>query len=207
MRSPGTQCIFETCVEEVHAVWLCPAHHAQWYRGEPLSVIRPFKTPEERFWRDVDKRGEDECWNWTGKLQQGRGRFQGRGRLELAHVYSYELHSGKKVPEGKEIDHKCQNPSCVNPQHLRPVTRTVNAQNKALAPGNTSGYKGVHWNRKLEKWQARVTHEGRRWTVGYASTAIEAGRMALEARMKHWADGNKYDQELAKQFGIDYPEW
>lgn len=205
MRKPGTECDFEGCYEEVHARGLCPAHHAQWYQGTPLRPVNPKTTPEERFWRHVEK-GAD-CWEWSGSKEGDRGRFWGRGRLELAHVFSYEIHNGVKVSEGREIDHKCQNPGCVNPRHLREVTRSVNAQNKKLNVKNTSGYKGVHWNKKLRRWSSRVRSGGKSIYVGHFEDVHEAGKAALLGRMGRYSEPNKYDQELAKRFGIDYPDF
>lgn len=205
MRKAGTECSFEGCYEEVHARKLCPAHHAQWYRGVPLRQVSPQTTPEERFWRHVEK--TPECWNWVGPTDKGRGRFWGRGRLELAHVFSYEQHREAPVGQGLEIDHKCQNKKCVRPDHLREVTRTVNAQNKGLNVKNTSGYKGVHWTKKLSKWTARVRMEGRSIYVGHFEDVHEAGRAALVGRMERYAEPNKYDQELARKFGIEYPDF
>lgn len=71
----------------------------------------------------------DTCWLWTG----GRGRKYGvwtppkesgtRGRV--AHRFAYESLVGP-IPTGLELDHLCQNPPCVNPTHLEPVTREEN---------------------------------------------------------------------------------
>lgn len=205
MRKSGTECEFNGCYEEVHARGLCPAHHAQWYQGKELGPVTPKTTPEERFWKHVERGAE--CWEWTGRKENGRGRFWGRGRLELAHVFAYELENGKAIQAGKEADHKCQNEGCVRASHLREVTRTVNAQNKRLNIRNTSGYKGVHWNRKLGKWSARVRIEGKSKYVGYFEDVHEAGKAALLGRMELYEDPNKYDQELAGTLGVEYPDF
>lgn len=205
MRKPGSECEFEGCYEEVHAKGLCPAHHAQRYQGKALTPVAPKTTPEERFWVNVSR--TPECWEWVGRNDAGRGRFWGRGRLELAHVFSYEIHHGVTVSEGREIDHKCRNKGCVNPAHLREVTRSVNAQNKNLSKRNTSGYKGVHWNKKLERWSARVRIGGRSIYVGYYDDVHEAGKAALLGRMDQYEEPNAYDRDLATRFGIDYPDF
>lgn len=73
------------------------------------------KTPEERFWAKVDKRGPDDCWEWTSsRLPKGYGRFGST----LAHRYVYELTHGREAAEGVVIRHTCDNPPCVNPAHL-----------------------------------------------------------------------------------------
>ena len=87
------------------------------------------EPPEVRFWRKVNK--TDGCWLWTAaKDDNGYGRFREKGRsgpAKLAHVFAYETLIGP-VPEGKELDHICRNPSCVNPAHVEPVTHKVNVQ-------------------------------------------------------------------------------
>lgn len=39
----------------------------------------------ERFWRYVDRRGPDECWDWTGATRDGYGRVWADGRMATAH--------------------------------------------------------------------------------------------------------------------------
>ena len=92
----------------------------------PTGVYkRRLKFVEERFWSKVNK--TDTCWIWTAaKNQDGHGRFR-HGRLVLAHRFAYELLVGP-IPKGLDLDHLCQNPACVNPAHLEPVTRKENTR-------------------------------------------------------------------------------
>lgn len=67
---------------------------------------------------------DDDCWNWTGaKNPKGYGSVSnGRsGATALAHRKSY-MHTVGDIPYGYEIDHLCENTSCVNPAHLEAVT-------------------------------------------------------------------------------------
>lgn len=76
-------------------------------------------------WDRVDKNGPGGCWQWTGYLHGGYGRY-GRGPgTRLAHRIIYE-HLVGPVPKGLDLDHLCRNRGCVNPEHLEPVTHREN---------------------------------------------------------------------------------
>ena len=71
-----------------------------------------------RFWRFVSK--ENSCWLWTGKLNpDGYGLIRPNPTKEKvgAHRISWTLHNGP-IPTGLCVLHKCDKPSCVNPDHL-----------------------------------------------------------------------------------------
>lgn len=76
----------------------------------------------------------DGCWLWTASTVNGGygqiwvgSRTDGTRRNMLAHVASYETFVGS-VPAGLELDHRCFNTACINPEHLEPVTRQENVR-------------------------------------------------------------------------------
>lgn len=71
-----------------------------------------------------------ECWVWVGfRDRKGYGMttiwVTGRRVSRYAHRLAYEELRGP-VPPGYQVDHKCRNPSCINPQHLQAVPAKVN---------------------------------------------------------------------------------
>jgi len=70
------------------------------------------------------------CWEWLAvKNQDGYGRVKRFGKLESAHRVSYELYKGPLG--GKHVCHSCDNPGCVNPEHLWLGTHKDNQKDKA----------------------------------------------------------------------------
>ena len=68
----------------------------------------------------------DTCWIWrAAKTKEGYGLFSIRYKMRVAHRVSY-IHFKGKIPVGLQMDHLCRNTSCVNPEHLEPVTAKEN---------------------------------------------------------------------------------
>lgn len=79
-------------------------------------------------------------------------------------------------PKGKFIDHinrtKLDNRKC----NLRVATSSQNGINRGLQPTNTSGYKGVSYHKKANKWQARLSIDGKLRHLGCYETKEEAAK-------------------------------
>lgn len=85
------------------------------------------RTVSDRFWAKVNK--TESCWLWTAATAGGYGRFRVRTdkgwAMRGAHRWAYEAVRGP-IPAGLVLDHLCRVRSCVNPDHLEPVTHAVN---------------------------------------------------------------------------------
>jgi hypothetical protein len=94
----------------------------------------------QRFWDKVEKIPFHECWEWTAsKSGDGYGAFKIKGKQYSAHRVSYELNHGP-IPKGKCVLHSCDNPLCVNPQHLWLGTHLDNSKDKIFKGRNVITY-------------------------------------------------------------------
>lgn len=96
-----------------------------------------------RFWKYVEPGEDGECWEWRGTRQAfGYGTLyrKEKGKSNRACRTAYELFKGP-IPDGLVVMHMCDNPPCVNPQHLTVGTRSDNTQD-AIKKGRLWFHRG-----------------------------------------------------------------
>lgn len=136
--------------------------------------IARFRNWQERFWESVVV--ADGCWVWQGiRDRDGYGVFKSRRngvRWGMrAHRLAYSIYHGP-INEGLCVCHTCDNPSCVNPDHLFLGTDEDNRLDK-IAKGRARGHGGNHPAAKLSDQAARDIRQR------YARGGVSQRRLAM----------------------------
>lgn len=126
------------------------------------------KTLEERFFAKVRK--TDTCWEWIGaKSWTGYGHIRFNGVVRKSSRVIWQLTYGD-IPKGLCVLHSCDNPSCVNPAHLRLGTQKENVlemhskkrawQNKVMfcSKGHPYDEKNTWKHNKFNERRCRKCH-------------------------------------------------
>ena len=103
----------------------------------------------------IDKKG---CWNWNKCLNdRGYGITSYKGKIWKAHRLSYVLYHNKNINSKIFICHSCDNPSCINPDHLFEGNMDINM--KDMVSKNRSA-KGIsHGMNKLSEQDVKKIKE------------------------------------------------
>ena len=73
--------------------------------------------------------------------------------------------------------------------NLRITTNAENGRNRRRHRDNASGFKGVHWNKPRQRWQARITIDGQLLHLGHRHTAKAAfEELYVPAALKHFGE-------------------
>jgi hypothetical protein len=105
-----------------------------------MPYVEKHETRMRKFMEKVSTDEATGCMNWTGSmLHNGYGQVGWRGRLWTAHR-AFWVFSGNADPGAMDLDHVCRNRCCINPAHLRVVTRSENLRAGFLARGCKNGH-------------------------------------------------------------------
>ena len=138
---------------------------------------------EERLKKNIKVNSSTGCWEWQGVKRCGYGRTiigsrkDGTRKSISAHRLAYIVWKGD-IPNGYEVCHKCDNPCCINPDHLFVGTRQDNIDDRERKGRNVIKTGEENQNAKLTK------------------------DSVTEARLEHVVNGVSF-QKLADKYGVN----
>ena len=127
------------------------------------------------------------CWLWAGSInERGYGSISTPRGTRRVHRVAYELFTGRPIPPGLTLDHLCRVRSCVNPDHLEPVTNrenilrgigltAVNARMTFCKRGHLFGSGNFDWRRR---------RDGRTWRRCIPCERYRMARRPSRARIR-----------------------
>ena len=147
-------------------------------RGHNKRSRKRILTPDD--YRVEDRGHVTACWivsRWKPDDSRGYTRIRSEGRRVGAHVLMW-LQQGRTIPIGMQLDHLCRQPSCINPNHLEPVTPLENTRRGLSA--------------KLSREQVllirELRHRGMKHEEIAAVVGISRGSVSNVLRGVHWSD-------------------
>ena len=135
------------------------------------------------------------CWEWTGKLNKsGYGVFKINGGTQSAHRLAFSIISNIPVKELNIIAHKCDNPKCINPDHLfhtdiQGNMSDMQMKGRGRKANKISRYKGVSKRDENGRWRCNIRYKGQTIALGHYETEEEAARA--------------YDDKLIQIYGYE----
>lgn len=137
------------------------------------------------------------CWEWKrSRNNMGYGRVSIGRNMYLAHRVSYSVFVGE-IPDGFVVRHRCDNPSCCNPDHLEVGTMRDNQQD-CLRRGRRSDLGSGSPNAKLTEEQLEEILKDTRSQQKIAdSYGVSQTLISLIKRGKVWQ--HVMQQEVSKE--------
>lgn len=151
-------------------------------------MARPIVPVKDRFMSKVRK-DPGGCWTWIAvRTRRGYGKFYMGGRMIAAHRVSYGLFNGQLSPR-TVVMHSCDNPSCVNPDHLSVGSFAENATDMARKNRGKKSRSGLpfgvvedkRWGLKKRYW-AQIRVGGKSHFLGMYATQEEAHSVAVSKK-------------------------
>lgn len=154
-------CSIDGCDKFCFGRGWCQSHYARWRRhGDPLvrgnRACPAGASPEQRLryvgWTVVQRRdGMSACWEWNGLLtDKGYGRVRDGNGVVVAHRLAFKTWIGPLGPDELAC-HRCDNPPCVNPDHLFAGSQGDNLADMIAKGRSRTGER--NWNVKLTDTQ------------------------------------------------------
>lgn len=137
---------------------------------------------------DRIKKLDNGCWEWQGNCNnQGYGVLRVNHKMKMAHRHSYEYFKGE-IPKGVLVCHTCDNPKCVNPDHLFLGTHYDNNHDRSL--------KGRSGKRVYSE------SERKRYSLMFRGENQTNAKLTEKEAIEIYSNKTLSNGQLAKKYGV-----
>lgn len=150
--SSVSTCVVDGCELECCCKGMCQTHYNRmWRTGSTFTPIRKRPISDRLEWRS--KKVLSGCIEWQGaKTNGGYGVMSVDAKPQRVHRLAWELGNGP-IPDGMSVCHSCDNPPCLNVDHLFLGSQEDNAQDASAKGRIVHGEE--HSNSKLNSAKVR----------------------------------------------------
>lgn len=132
---------------------------------------------------DADEATRVFPWVWSAQWSPGSHRFRAHGRVRVNGAWK-QIYLHRFImndPPGRGVDHIDGDQLNDRKYNLRLSTQSQNLSNRPKQKNNTTGFKGVHWDKKRQKFTSQIQARGVLYHLGAFNTAEEAYAAYCEA--------------------------
>ena len=137
----------------------------------------------KEFYFDLEDYDKIKDYCWLEHTLKG-----GYHTLEAKDINTKEVIRMHWIIVGKYYDHVDRNPLNNKKSNLRTASKNQNNQNHKKFITNTSGFSGVSWHKRVNKWMARISINNHRILIGYFDNLEDAVKARLEAEAKYYGE-------------------
>ena len=127
-------------------------------------------------------------FSWFGKIENGVRRAVTCSIKDKTHQMSRMILKRRGIIFKHEVDHKDRDQFNNQFENLRPATRSQNQMNRKVQSNNITGYKGVCFDTRADKYAARITVNKYRIQLGYYLDPTEAAKAYDLAAKKYFGE-------------------